>query len=362
MKDRRIIWGILLAAAAVILHLALTVCAIDAETQIGIFAMLALSLMLTEGHADFFKLGPAAGYGFFIFILISCPLFLNRYWVDVLNNVGLYVLLGLSLNIILGNAGLFNMGHAAFYAVGAYTAAILNTHYGVGILWLMPVAGIAAGLFAAVVARPIIHLRGDYLLIVTIGFVEIIRIALINNVFGITGGANGIFNIARPEIFGFTIRKPHEFFYLIWFFVAVTVFLFYRLEQSRFGRALNFLREDAVAAEGSGINTAHYKLMAFILGAAWAGMAGVLYAAKMTIISPESFSFWESVLVFLIVILGGSGSIPGAILGAFLIAGLPEIFRGFANARMLVFGLAMMVMMIFRTQGLLPSRPRIFKV
>ena len=362
MKDNRVIYGILLAVAAVNLHLLLTVYSVNAETQVGIFAILGLSMILMEGHANYFNMGHSLGYGIFILILVASPLFLNRYWVDVLNNVGLYALLGLSLNIILGHAGLFNMGHASFYAVGAYTAAILNTSFGVPVLWLLPVAGLAAGLFAAVVARPIIHLRGDYLLIVTIGFVEIIRIALVNNVFGITGGSNGIFGISRPELFGFRIRRPHEFFYLIWFFVAVTVFLFHRLEGSRFGRALNYLREDEVAAEGSGINIAHYKLLAFILGATWAGMAGVLYATKMTIISPESFSFWESVLVFLIVILGGSGSIPGAILGAFLIVGLPEIFRGFANARMLIFGAVMMLMMIFRTQGILPSRARRFSV
>ena len=201
-----------------------------------------------------------------------------------------------------------------------------------------------AGLFAAIIARPIIHLRGDYLCIVTIGVGEIVRIALINNVFGITGGPMAFSEFLVPRCFGYVIRRPHQFFYLIWIFVAITVFLFYRLEQnSRFGRALNYLRGDAVAAEGSGIDTAHYKLWAFILGAFWAGMVGTIYAAKMTIISPESFSFWESVLMFLIVILGGSGSIPGMILGAFLIVGLPELFRGFASARMLVYGAAMVL-------------------
>jgi len=177
-------------------------------------------------------------------------------------------------------------------------------------------------------------------------------------VFGITGGANGIFGINRPQLFGFTIRRPEEFFYLIWGFVALTIFLFLRLRQSRFGRALNYLREDAVAAEGSGINTDYYKLAAFGLGAAWAGMAGTLFAAKMTIISPESFSFWESVVLFMIVILGGAGSIPGVLLAAFLVIGLPELFREFAGARMLVFGLVMMVMMVVRPQGLLPARGR----
>ena len=302
-------------------------------------------------------------YIVFSCILIVSPSFLNRYWVDVLNTVGLYALLGLSLNLIVGHAGLFNLGHAAFYAVGAYTAAILNTQFNIPILWLLPVSGIMAGLFAAIIARPIIHLRGDYLAIVTIGVGEIVRIALINDIFGITGGSNGIFGISRPSIFGYAIRRPHQFFYLIWIFVAITVFLFYRLEQySRFGRALNYLRGDDVAAEGSGIDTAHYKLWAFILGAFWAGMVGTIYAAKMTIISPESFSFWESVLMFVIVILGGSGSIPGMILGAFLVVGLPEVFRGFASGRMLVFGAAMVLMMIFRNEGILPPRSRKFPI
>ena len=298
-----------------------------------------------------------------LFALLLCaPLALDRYWVDVLNSIGLYAILGLSLNIILGYAGMFHMGHAAFYAIGAYTTAILNTSYGVPVLWTLPLSGLAAALFALAVARPIIHLRGDYLLIVTIGMVEIVRIALINDVFGITGGANGIFGIDRPQLFGFKIRQPQHFFYLIWLFVGLTILLFSLLENSRFGRALNYLREDEVAAEGSGINTAAYKLAAFVLGAGWAGMAGTVFAAKMTIISPESFSFWESVVLFMIVILGGAGNIAGVILGAFLVVGLPEIFRDFASARMLFYGLAMMFMMIYRTQGILPPRPRVYRL
>ena len=298
------------------------------------------------------------GYIVFFALLAATPLLLDRYWVDVLNSVGLYLILALSLNIILGYAGMFHMGHAAFYAIGAYTTAIINTRYGIPVLWALPASGIAASLFALIVARPIIHLRGDYLLIVTIGMVEIVRIALINDVFGMTGGANGIFGISRPEIFGFRITQPIHFFYLIWFFAALTVLLFSLLENSRFGRALKYLKEDEVAAEGSGIHTARYKLAAFVLGAGWAGMCGTLFATKMTIISPESFNFWESVQLFMIVILGGAGSIPGVILGAFLVMGLPELFRDFANARLLIFGLALMVMMIVRPQGLLPARPR----
>ncbi|MFP4109490.1 MAG: branched-chain amino acid ABC transporter permease [Desulfonatronovibrio sp.] len=294
--------------------------------------------------------------------IFICPFFLNAYWVDVINNIGLYAILALSLNFIVGYTGLFHMGHAAFFAVGAYTAAILNTSYSIPILLLLPVSGAAAAFFAYLVARPIIHLRGDYLLIVTIAIVEVVRIALVNNVFGLTGGSNGIFGISRPEFFGFDIRRPHHFYYYIWAFLGITVFLFHQLEKSRFVRALNYIKNDEVAAQGSGVDVAYYKLIAFVLGAFWAGMAGNIYASKMTLISPESFNFWESVILFVIVILGGSGSIRGVILGAFLIVGLPEVFRQFAGARMLVFGAAMVAMMVFRPQGFLPPLPRKYPI
>ena len=301
-------------------------------------------------------------YPVLVAVLVAVlPLGMNTYWTEVAVNVGLYALLALSLNVILGQAGIFHMGHAAFYAVGAYVTAILNTHYQIPILLLIPVAGAAAALFALVVARPIIHLRGDYLLIVTIGIVEIVRIALINDVFGLTGGANGIFGIARPEIFGIKIRKAIQFYYLIWIMVGLTVLLFHWLSESRFGRALNCIKEDDTAAEGCGMDVAHLKLMAFVIGAFWAGMAGNLFAAKMTIISPSSFTFWESVVVFAVVILSG-GSQIGVLISAFLFIGLPELLREFSNARMLIFGLAMMVMMVWRPQGLLPPRPRRYRV
>ena len=297
-----------------------------------------------------------------ILILLALPQFLSPYATNVLNDVGLYAVLALSLNIILGHAGLFNMGHAAFYAMGAYTTAILNTQYGIPILWLMAPSGLVAGLFAFIVVKPIIHLRGDYLLIVTIGIVEIVNIAIVNNVFGLTGGANGIYGISRPDLFGHILSKPHQLYYLIWAFVGLTVLLFHFLENSRFGRALNYIKQDALAAEGTGINASHYKLAAFVLGAFWAGMAGTLYATKMTLISPESFTFWESVLLFAIVILAGSGSIKGVLLGSLLLITLLELFRDFGSARMLVFGAAMMAMMIFRPQGLLPPKPQKYTV
>ena len=308
---------------------------------------------------------PASAKFSLIFCLLIfmafLPRFLNPYWLAVFVSIGLGILLSLSLNVILGQAGIFNMGHAAFYAIGAYTTAILNTRFGIPILYLIPVAGCAAAFFAILVAKPIIHLRGDYLLMVTIGIVEIVRIALINDVGGLTGGANGIFGISRPELFGIRIRKDIQFYYLIWGAVGVTVFLFYWLSRSRFGRALSCIKEDDIAAEGCGINVARYKLLAFALGAFWAGMAGTLFAAKMTIISPGSFTFWDSVLLFAAVILGG-GSQTGVIIGAFLVFGLPEIFRDFSGARMLVFGMALMVMMIIRPQGILPPAARKYDI
>ena len=294
-------------------------------------------------------------------LLAVLPLGVNAYWTDVCVSVGIYSLLALSLNVILGQCGLFHMGHAAFFAVGAYVTAIVNTQFQVPVLWLLLPSGAAAALFALVVARPIIHLRGDYLLIVTIGIVEIVRIALVNDVFGLTGGANGIFGISRPMLFGYRIKSGVQFYYLVWGMVALTVLLFTWLSHSRFGRALNCIKEDDVAAEGCGINVASLKLAAFVIGAFWAGLAGNIFAAKMTIISPGSFTFWESVVVFAVVILSG-GSQLGVVLGTFLIVALPEMFREFASARMLVFGLAMMVMMVVRPQGLLPPLPRRYAV
>ena len=300
-------------------------------------------------------------YALLAVVIAGLPLVCNAYWTDVCVMIGLYALLSLSLNVMLGQAGIFNMGHAAFFAVGAYTTAILNTVCHWPIFLTMLPAGAAAGLFAMAVARPIIHLRGDYLLIVTIGIVEIVRIALINDVFGLTGGANGIFGISRPVFFGFKIVKGPQFYYLVWGMVGVSLLLFYGLWRSRFGRALNYIKEDDVAAEGCGVNVTGYKLAAFTLGAVWAGVAGTVYAAKMLTIAPESFNFMESVILFAVVILSG-GSQVGVLVSVFLFIGLPELLREFSEARMLIFGLAMMVMMIWRPQGLLPPLPRRYAI
>jgi branched-chain amino acid transport system permease protein len=294
-----------------------------------------------------------------ILFFLSLPwLGIGDYYVNVLNSVGIYAILALSLNVILGHAGMFHMGHAAFFAIGAYATAILNTRHGWPIFAALPVSGAAAGLFALLVAAPIIHLRGDYLLMVTIGIVEIVRIALVNDVFGLTGGSNGIVGIARPVILGFRLSRPWHFFLLIWAAAGLSLLLFHWLENSRFGRALKYIREDAPAAEGTGVNTVRYKLAAFAIGAVWAGFTGAIFASQMRTISPGSFTFWESVVLFMIVILGGSGNQTGILLGSFLIIGLPELFRSLRDYRLLVFGAALVAMMILRPQGLLPAKAR----
>lgn len=290
-----------------------------------------------------------------LILVLVFPGMTTSYWTDVAFFFGLYILLGLSLNIIVGYAGLFNLGHAAFYAVGAYTTAILNTMLGIPVLYLLPISALAAAFFAYLITKPILHLRGDYLAIVTIGFAEIVRISLINNIGGLTGGPNGLLGISRPELFGMRLYTPTHFYYLVWFLVIMVILAMVRLEDSRLGRAWNYVREDELAAEAMGIDATRTKMLAFVVGSALAGVAGNIYAAKMTMIAPESFGFWESVVIFSIVILGGMGSIPGVVVGAFGMVVLPEIFRGFAEARMLIFGAAMVLMMLFRPQGLWPS-------
>ena len=278
------------------------------------------------------------------------------YLVDVGFFFGLYALLGLSLNIVLGEVGLYDLGHAGFFAIGAYATAILNTRFGIPVLALLPVSAVAAGLFAYAVISPIIHLRGDYLCVVTIGMGEIVRLALINNPFGLTGGPNGVYGIGSPSLGFLVIDSSTEFYFLVWALVGVSILALRRLQRSRIGRAWNCIREDETAAAATGIDVRSHKLLAFVLGAMLAGVAGNLYAAKLMVVSPESFTFWESCLMFCIVLIGGMGSVPGVIVGAAAIGLFPEIFRSFAMFRMVVFGLAMILMMMFRPGGLWPRR------
>ena len=289
--------------------------------------------------------------------LVGVPLFLNNYFIDVLTLTGIYVVLALGLNIVVGLAGLLDLGYIAFYAIGAYTYALLYTQFGVSFWVGMPLGGLAAAVFGIILGLVTLRLRGDYLAIVTLGFIQIVHLIL-NNWDRLTHGPNGILNIGRPAIGNFQFHQPIHFYYLILAIALLTLVVVNRLNQSRIGRAWIAIREDEVAAAAMGIHTTQYKVLAFTLGATWAGIAGTFFAAKSAFISPESFTFFESVIVLCMVVLGGMGSIPGVILGASILVILPEVLRGLAGYRMLFFGVLLVLMMIFRPQGLMASPRR----
>lgn len=290
-------------------------------------------------------------------ILIMLPLGLNRYAIDIAIIAGIYIILALGLNIVVGLAGLLALGYIAFYAVGAYTFALLSTWYHLSFWTALPIGGLLAAIFGLLLGAPTLRLRGDYLAIVTLGFGEIIRIVL-NNWDKVTGGPNGVMGIGRPEIFGYRFNTPVAFYYLILTMAVFTALVVKRLNESRIGRAWVAIREDEVAAEAMGIDTTKMKLLAFSLGASIAGIAGTFYAAKMSFVSPESFTFLESIIILCMVVIGGIGSIPGVVLGAVVLIVLPESLRQFQDYRMLVFGAAMVIVMVFRPQGLLGGQAR----
>ena len=279
----------------------------------------------------------------------------NPYHIDVLVTAGIFMLLALGLNVIVGYAGILNLGFAAFYAVGAYTYALLNIHWHVPFWIGLGFSASAAALFGVLLAIPALRLTGDYLAIVTLGAGEIVRITL-NNLDPITGGPNGLLGIAHPSLwftkYQFGVQSE-PYYFLVFFLVILVVFFLRRLESSRLGRAWLALREDEVAASCMGVSPVWTKLSAFGIGGFIAGIAGCVFASKQGTISPDSFDFVVSVMVLAMVVLGGLGSITGALLGAFILSLLPEFLRGFYIYRMLLFGLAMILMMLFRPQGII---------
>jgi len=294
------------------------------------------------------------------------PFFTGRYAQDVATNVLIYVCLGLGLNVVVGLAGMLDLGYIAFYGVGAYTYALLNIHYGMSFWICLPVAATLALLAGCFIGYPTLRMRGDYLAIVTLGFGEIVRI-LLNNWMSLTNGPNGILGIDAPSIYipsfenGFSLevlylKKLHYLYYVALFLAIITIIAVRHLNYSRIGRAWESIREDETAAELMGVNTFKLKLLAYAMGALFAGMAGAFFCARMRFVSPESFTFLESAMVLSMVVLGGMGSIPGIILGAAALIVLPEVFREFETYRMLVFGMSMVVMMLFRPAGLIPAK------
>ncbi len=291
------------------------------------------------------------------------PHIFSMYQTNIMISALIYVMLGLGLNIVVGLAGLLDLGYVAFFGLGAYLYALLNLHYGVSFWVALPMGGILAAMFGIVLGYPVLRLRGDYLAIVTLGFGEIIRIVL-QNWNSLTFGPSGIPNIPPPSFFGMKLSleaTTNYIFYIIVVLVIFTIFIINRLKDSRIGRAWVALKDDEIACEAMGIDKGKTKLTAFALGATWAGMAGVVFAAKTTFINPACFTIWESIIILCIVVLGGMGSIIGVISGAFLLILLPEYLRAFSQYRMLAFATVLIVMMVFRPNGMIENVRKTYK-
>jgi branched-chain amino acid transport system permease protein len=336
--------------------------------------------------------------------VIAAPLIIGaaggNYWVRVLDFAMLYVMLALGLNVVVGFAGLLDLGYIAFYAIGAYTAALLSSpHLTTQFEWIahlfpnglhtpiwiiVPLAMSFAAMFGILLGAPTLRLRGDYLAIVTLGFGEIVRIFM-NNLdrpVNITNGPKGITGISPVQVGGFSLAQTHSFlgfsfpsvymyYYLFVLCSLLVIWTCTRLQHSRIGRAWAAIREDEIAAKAMGINTRNVKLLAFAMGASFGGLSGAMFGSFQGFVSPESFTFWESVVVLACVVLGGMGHIPGVILGAVLLAVFPEFLRStmgpLQNAifgheivdteviRQLLYGLAMVVIMLYRSEGLWPA-------
>lgn len=304
-------------------------------------------------------------------ILLYLPQFLGPYHSEVLNQVGLFILMGLGLNIVVGFAGMLDVGYVAFFALGAYTTGILTSPEGFVAqttgpwnFWeALPVAFCVAVLGGILLGIPVLKIRGDYLTIVTLGFGEIIRLlALSDWLRPYMGGAQGIASIPPIEITGlFSIsgpNKPQRLFYLMLFCCLVAIFVANRLKHSRLGRAWMAVREDEDVAEAMGINLVQTKLLAFASGAAFSGISGAIFATKLSTIYPHSFGLLISINILALIIVGGMGNIPGVILGALALVGLPELLREFSEFRLLVYGAVLIFMMLQRPEGLLPDRPQ----
>jgi branched-chain amino acid transport system permease protein len=294
-----------------------------------------------------------------LLIAISLPFFVNPRWLNVFWFALFYMLLALGLNIIVGYCGLVHLGFAAKFAIGAHTTGILMRQFGWSFWLTLPITVIVSIIAACIIGGPTLRLRSDYLAVVTLGFGEIVRITARN--LAITGGASGISGIRRPMLFGLQLRDISHWYYIFLYLVVLDIFASYFIKHSRFGRALEYIREDQDAAQAMGVNTTLDKLFAFIVGSVMGGIAGSFFAIRMTAISPTSFQFIMSANVLLAVVLGGMGKIPGVMLGAAFLAIFPEVFRGVpfvANARMMFFGMLLILIMIRRPQGLWPERKR----
>ncbi len=302
--------------------------------------------------------------GVLLVLAMFLPLTLSQYWNFTFGTVGIYILMGLGINIVVGLAGLLDLGYVAFFAVGAYTLGLLTSPQQLGNFqmnfWVAGTIGIMiAALTGIILGFPVLRLRGDYLAIVTLGFGEIIRILIRSDMLsGFTGGPQGIRDIAGPSIFGYSLATDRGYMWLIILSIVLAIFVTIRLQESRVGRAWIAMREDETVAQAMGINTYINKLMAFAIGAAFAGLGGVLFASRNQYIGPEDANLLVSINVLAVVIVGGMGSIPGVFLGAFVLKGLPEILRQLDDYRILAFAALLVIMMIVKPEGLWPSKRR----
>jgi branched-chain amino acid transport system permease protein len=294
-------------------------------------------------------------------LVISLPMMKfqqGAFWVRVVGYTGLYVILGLGLNLQVGLTGLLDLGYVAFYAIGAYTYALLASgQFGIHIsFWLvLPLAALLAGFAGVLLGIPVLRMRGDYLAIVTLAFGEIVRI-LATNLKGLTNGSQGIVGIDPPVLFGLQLKTGTHFYYLIFAFLIVTIIFVSRLNRSRIGRTWTALREDEDVAQMMGINTTTAKLLSFGLGAMIGGIGGAIFSAWQSSIFPDNFNLLVSINVLCLVIIGGMGSIWGVVLGAVALITLPDILRQFSDYRMLLFGLLLIIMMIARPDGFIPAK------
>jgi branched-chain amino acid transport system permease protein len=293
--------------------------------------------------------------------LIILPFFLGTYYAEVINNVGIYILMGMGLNIVVGFAGLLDLGYVAFFAIGAYTMAILTTEghlnaSGLNFWAALPLCVLAAVTAGVILGVPVLRMRGDYLAIVTLGFGEIIRILAMSDLLKpYIGGAQGVLNIPKPSIGSLTLTKPEHLYFVILGGVLIAAFVSWRLRDSRLGRQWMAMREDEDVAEAMGINLVSTKLLAFAIGAGFSGLSGAIFASKLTSIFPNSFELLKSIYVLCLIIVGGLGSLPGVVVGALILIGLPELLREFAEYRMLMYGALLVVMMLAKPEGFWPS-------
>ena len=287
-------------------------------------------------------------------VAVLAPLVFGGYATVILTNALLYVVLCLGLNIVVGYAGLLDLGYAAFFAVGAYSVGILTLQFGLSFWASIPFALLAAALAGVIIGGPTLRLRSDYLAIVTLGFGEIVRLSARN--LEITGAASGLSGIQQPYLFGWHINGALDFYYVFLFLAVVAVVASMRLADSRLGRAWLYVRHDEDAAEAMGINRVAVKLAAYVTGAIFGAIGGIFFAVNLGAISPESFSFEQSVLILMAVILGGMGKIPGVILGAFIVVLGPELLRDLGELRLLVFAVGLLLIMLFRPSGIWPAR------